>query len=90
LSISSDRAFGIFLGYTLGITAKGKSNPEYRKAVQAKMLEDINGIAPYIAKKIADNHLESYSFYFYVLPFDDASRDRAAFINRLKGGSVDG
>jgi hypothetical protein len=88
LSIAADKAFGIFLGYTLGINAKGKSNQQYRDAVQAKMLSDISEIAPYIAKRIADNHLENYSFYFYILPFDDAEHDRAAFINRLKGGGT--
>lgn len=86
LSIAIDRAFGVFLGYTIGIDASQYSNADYRKAVSAKMTNDIKTNAAHILEKIVDAKMSGYSFYFYVVPFDDASTDRADIIKKLKGG----
>lgn len=85
LKFSLDTAFGIFLGYTIDIDRASLTNSEYRGAIQNKMISDITENAKYIEKKIAEKNLNAYSFYFYVLPFDNATRDRADIINRLKG-----
>lgn len=82
---SVDNAFGIFLGYTLGIDATQYSNTEFRKAVNERLKIDLDKIAPYIEKKINESGLTGYSFYFYILPFNNAKDDRAAIINKLKG-----
>jgi len=84
LSLGADKAFGIFLGYSLGLDASQYSNLEYRKAVANKMVDDIHAQVPYIKQKIASKKMLGYSFYFYVVPFDDASNDRASIINKLK------
>jgi hypothetical protein len=86
IGIDIDRAFGVFLGYTIGIDPSLHSNADYRIAVSAKLTNDILINAPYIARKIMDAKMSSYSFYFYVIPFDDAAKDRASIINKLKGG----
>lgn len=85
-NINVDNAFGIFLGYTLDdIDASKYSNTEYREAVKQKLKENIESIATYIERKINNSGLMGYSFYFYVLPFNNASKDRASIINKLKG-----
>ena len=84
-SVSVDKAFGIFLGYTLGVDATRYSNQEFRDAVNDKLKSDLDGIATYIEGKINDSGLVGYSFYFFVLPFNDAAKDRASIIRKLKG-----
>lgn len=84
-TINVDNAFGIFLGYTLDLDSSQYSNTEFRVAVKQKLKEDLNNIATYIESKINDSGLTGYSFYFYVLPFNNAKEDRASIINKLKG-----
>jgi len=84
-SVSIDKAFGIFLGYTLGVDATRYSNQEFRDAVNNKLKSDLDGIATYIEGKINNSGLVGYSFYFFVLPFNDAAKDRASIIRKLKG-----
>ena len=90
LSNSIDKAFGIFIGYSLGLNASEYSNSSYRLAMESKMKKDIQENMPHIASKISEKKLEAYSFYFYVLPFDDALTDRAAIIKKLKGEESNG
>ncbi|MDU7337819.1 MAG: DUF1837 domain-containing protein [Clostridium sp.] len=85
LSYPIDKAFGVFLGYTLGLDANQFSNSKYRQAVQDQMKKDIQDNVAHIASKILGKALGAFSFYFYVLPFDDALTDRAAIIKKLKG-----
>lgn len=85
LAMSLDKAFGVFLGYSIGLDAAQYSNSEYRQALQEKMKKDIQDNVSYIASRIAKKGLQSYSFYFYVLPFNNASTDRAIIIKKLKG-----
>ena len=85
LSISVDNAFGVFLGYTLGIDSNGYSNADFRIAVDNKIANDLKSIAAYIENKINKLNMSGYSFYFYILPFNNASKDRATIIQKLKG-----
>lgn len=85
-SISVDKAFGIFLGYTLGVDASQYSNTEFREVVDRKLKDDFTKVAKYIESKINNSGLAGYSFYFFLLPFNDASKDRANIIQKLKGG----
>lgn len=84
-TLNVDNAFGIFLGYTLDIDATMYSNAQFRDAVMQKLKADIQNIAPYIERKINSFGLTGYSFYFYILPFNNAKEDRANIINKLKG-----
>lgn len=85
-SLNVDNAFGIFLGYSLGLDAASYSNAEYRDIVLQKMKSNIRDITPYIEKKINSTNLFGYSFYFFLVPFNKAADDRAAIIKKLKGG----
>lgn len=84
-----EMAFGVFLGYTLGLDGAGLSGPQYKSAVQNKILADIKSAEAYISGKIRSLHLEGYSFYFYVLPFNNAVSERESIINdAFSGGAV--
>lgn len=82
---SIDNSFGIFLGYSIDIDKTRYSNSDYRVAVLTKLKENLDAIGPYIEKKINKSGLCGYSFYFYILPFNDAPQDRAKIIQKLKG-----
>ncbi len=84
-TIAVDNAFGIFLGYTLDIDSSKYNNAEFRNAVFSKVREDIEEIADHIEKKIRKTGLFGYSFYFFIIPFNDAPKDRASIIKKLKG-----
>lgn len=86
--VAVDNAFGIFLGYTLNIDHDAYSNSDYRVEATKKMKEDILGIVTHIEKKIANSGLSGYSFYFFIIPFDDAPKNRADVINKLKKREV--
>lgn len=86
LGADIDKAFGVFLGYSIGIDSSQYSNAEYRQAVSTKIEKDIHINAQYIATKIVNEKMAGYSFYFYIVPFDDAASDRASIMNKLKGG----
>ena len=91
-----DKAFGVFLGYSLSLDATGMSNTQYRQAVKDKLVEDITAVITHIAKKINEKDdkgydLSGYSFYFYTLPFNNTDNDRRTIIEKLmNGGATDG
>ena len=81
-----DTAFGVFLGYSLELNEGNLSNAEFRIKAVKKMEEDINNQATYIAKKIVDLGINKYSFYFYVMPFNNAPIDKKEIMYNLMGG----
>lgn len=84
-----DTAYGVFLGYTIGLDPSTRSADEFRNIVTNKMEVDIKNHATYIAKKIRDLHLDTHSFYFYVLPFNDAEKEKKSIMEDvMNGGSV--
>lgn len=84
LDISVDRAYGIFIGYTPLVNRK-LSNIEFRKHVNEVLKNDIKSITPYIKNKIKKFGLENNSIYIYLVPFNNAMKDRVDIIKRLKG-----
>ena len=53
------------------------------------MQEDIRRNIDYILKKINDNFLGQHSFYFYVLPFNDAEDEKKTIMEAVMKGDVD-
>ena len=88
-SVKPDMAFGVFLGYTLDMPGEGMNNNEFRTAVKARLGDDIKKIEPYICDKIRRYGFEGYSFYFYVLPFNDAEEEKKSIIEAVLKGDVD-
>lgn len=75
-------AFGIFLGYTILIKgASYLSDSEYLEELKKNMEKDIIDSLPYIETKIKALHLDSHSFYFYILPLNDAENDTQTIMN---------
>ncbi len=78
-----DTAFGIFLGYTIGLDSSRYKSSDYRDALEKKMDNDIKHYAPYIKEKINKLSLNNRSFYVYVLPFDNAEVDKKAIMKTV-------
>ena len=57
-----EMAYGVFLGYTLGINPAGYTNEQYAAMVEKRLDLDIKSHAAYIAKKIVDLGLDGHSF----------------------------
>ena len=83
-----DKSFGVFLGYRLGLDPAKYHRAEFLKRATVKMQTDIKNHVAYIMQKIIDVGMESYSFYFYILPFNDAEMDKAQIMSALLGGGV--
>ena len=81
-----DTAFGVFLGYNVNVpNADSIPSDEYIPALMKKMQADITACIPYIQNKIDTLGLSRHSFYIYVLPLDDISRDRANIMKKALG-----
>lgn len=78
-----DSAYGVFLGYTLGVNPARFSGIQFRQAVTQKMEIDIKNHAAYIAQKINALGLDHHSFYFYILPLNDAEKDKRDIMEKL-------
>lgn len=81
-----DMAFGAFLGYTIKLDNPESDSQKYREAIKEQLKRDIANVQPYIIKKIQDAGLAGYSFYFYLLPFNDASNEKTSIIQELLSG----
>lgn len=82
-TVNRDSAYGIFLGYTLGLRKDNRSPDEYRGLVEDKMVADLKQYTPYIRQKIVDLGLSGRSFYMYVFPLDDAATDKLTVMKKV-------
>jgi len=87
-NVEIDRAFGVFLGYSLGLDAESYSHPEFRAEATRKMRTDIKAHATYITQKIREAKMGTHSFYFYVLPFNDADVEKESVMTALLDGGA--
>lgn len=78
-----DKSFGMFLGYSIEKDCTPCSNDEYRDKATAKMERDIADNVQYIQDKINALGLAGYSFYIYVLPFNNAICDKQSIMDNL-------
>lgn len=81
--VVSNNTYGVFLGYSLGLDPSTRSNIEFLRALDKKMESDIKNHASYIADKIKTLGLDSHSFYFYIVPFNDAEADKKQIMENL-------
>lgn len=81
--IANDIAYGVFLGYSLGLNPQSRSNIDFLKAMDIKMQTDIKQHASYIADKINNLGLGTHSFYFYIVSFNDAEKDKKEIMEDL-------
>lgn len=81
--VANDRAYGVFLGYSLGLDPHTRSTLDFLKDLDMKMNTDIKNHAAYIANKIKTLGLDTHSFYFYIVPFNDAKCDKQQVMENL-------
>ena len=81
--VVSNNAYGVFLGYSLGLDPSTRGNIEFLRALDKKVECDIKNHASYIANKIKTLGLDSHSFYFYIVPFNDAEVDKKQIMENL-------
>ena len=79
-------AFGIFLGYSIDLDKSKYTNREYPGVVAQKIEMDIRSLIDDIKQKIDELGMDSYSFYIYVLPLDEAEADKKAILQELLVG----
>lgn len=84
-TFTHDTAFGVFLGYSLGLAANNKSSTQFRTELADKMRLDIKNHVTYIIDKIKATKMERYSFYFYFLPFNEADSEKHRVMMSLIG-----
>lgn len=83
-----DKSFGVFLGYSLGLNSDDYSRAEFQAKLTQKMEADIKAHTAYIAEKIKIAKMNSYSFYFYILPFNDAETEKQSIMQALIEGGA--
>lgn len=81
--IVNNKAYGVFLGYSVGLDPNTRGNIAFLQTLDAKMKSDIKNHAGYIANKIKSLGLDSHSFYFYIVPFNDAEMDKKQIMENL-------
>jgi UDP-2,3-diacylglucosamine pyrophosphatase LpxH len=83
-------AFGLFVGYTIDMDEDDYMLPlsDFKNKIEARLQADIIAQASYIYNKIKVLCLGCHSFYIYVIPFNDADKDKNEIINKLIGGDV--
>lgn len=81
-----EMAFGVFLGYTLAIDSSNLSNMDYIKQAKEKLRSDIKEVQQYIVDKVHECGFEGYSFYFYILPFNNADAEKTSVIDEILEG----
>ena len=87
-NIITESAYGVFLGYTLGLDPNAYPTVQYQSALNAKMDADIKNHAAYIAQQINNRGLGTHSFYFYILPLNDAETEKSEIMERVMRGGV--
>lgn len=80
-----DTAYGVFLGYDLGLQASNYANADYRAQLDAKMALDLAHHTAYIVNKINAHQLGTHSFYIYLLPFDNCGTDCDVIMRKVLG-----
>lgn len=85
-NIVTESAYGVFLGYTLGLDPN--AYPTIQSVLNAKMDTDIKNHAAYIAQQISSRSLGTHSFYFYILPLNHADIDKTDIMERVMRGGV--
>lgn len=87
--IVRDTAYGVFIGYTLGLNPASYSTVQYQNVLNNKMDIDIKNHAAYIAQQINSYGLGTHSFYFYILPMNDADKDKSEIMEKaMRGGTM--
>ncbi len=86
---SYNTSYGVFLGYSVGLDPNAYTLSEFQDLVEEKMQDDISRNIDFILQCIRDNGLGMHSFYFYILPFNDAEVEKKSVMESVMKGDVD-
>lgn len=78
-----EKAFGMFIGYSVEFEDKTLSNDEWNQHVDKKIFDDISRGISTIKKQIEKYNLDGYSFYIYFLPLNKADEDRKKIMDDI-------
>lgn len=84
-NIATNKAFGIFIGYSLTVNTEDVSFAEAIKIIDEEIEKNSKSIANNIKEKIKQNNWNRYSFYVYILPFNNAKKDRKNIMKYILG-----
>lgn len=79
----SENAYGVFIGYTLGLEADNRSSEQFSLLIDRKMERDIQHFAPLIRKRIEEEGLTQNPFYFFFIPLNDAQVEKNSIIEAV-------
>lgn len=82
---TTNRAFGIFIGYSLNANVENVSSIQAIKKMEDEIEKNSNTISNNLKKKINANNWNNYSFYVYILPFNNAKKDRKDIMKYILG-----
>ena len=81
-------SYAVFLGYSIGLDPENYTPAEYPGIVEEKVVDVLQRHLPQIIEKIKSNHLTMKSFYFFLVPFDDAESDKKKVMEDILKGDV--
>lgn len=83
--IITNKAFGIFIGYSINVNVDNISNIEAIEIIEKEIEKNSDTIVQNLKKKIDENKWNRYSFYVYILPFNNAKEDRKEIMKYILG-----
>lgn len=83
--VATNKAFGIFIGYSLNANTENISFTQAIKIIEEEIEKNSNTIVNNLKKKINVNNWNRYSFYVYILPFNNAKDDRKEIMKYILG-----
>jgi len=86
--VPCDTAYGVFLVYDLGLDPSRYTALEFRSELTRKMQIDIVFNQGFIINKIKELKLENHSFYFYILPLNEAETEKTEIMERVINGGA--
>ena len=81
-------SYAVFLGYTIGLIPENYSLTEFPSLVEEKIVDDLRRNLPLIIEKIKKHNLGIHSFYFYIVPFNDAETNKKTVMEDILKGDV--
>lgn len=77
-----DNAYGVFIGYKVGVK-DNLTKSQYIDKLNKQLNKDAKDIEKYILKKIKEENMHGYSFYVYLVPFNDATKEKVQIVEEL-------
>ena len=80
-----DDAFGIFVGFEIGVSEDEKSMPnaDFRDFIHKEIIDEVVGCIDDIDNKILSYGLQGHDFYVYVVPFTDIDSSRKEILKEV-------